>query len=512
SGTPAAPDGTATLAATALGLATAEPAPASPDSPFPVLDALYRLTAALAAARPLVLLLDDAHWADAPTLRLVDFLAGRLDGLALTLVVAARQAEPAAPSELLQRLRDRRETVLVRPAPLDERAATALLRERWGRAPAAAFAAACRDASSGNPFLLHELAGELLRNGVAPDDSGTAAVHDAGPESVARTLRQRLARLPDDCGALLDALAVLGPLAELRQVAEIAAVEPARAGELSDLLADAGLLAAQRPLRFAHPIVQHAVHAALRPAARSDLHARAAATLAAEGRPGPEVAAHLLLCEPAGAEEVVATLRAVAADAVAQGAADVALTHLRRALRQPPPERARGELLAELGRAETLVGELEAAGEHLEAAAELAADPLVRAERLRAGAHTRLYRGDLAGAVALLEQARDGVEGFDREAALRLTAHAAAIGLLHPPTGAGALQRLRQLGDGPQLDGSPAGQAVLAEQAGVCWLDGDIERGAELAARALADKRLLRAEGPGSIVVNHPLRVLVDGV
>lgn len=149
--TPAAPNDTATLAATALGLATAEPAPVSPDSPFPVLDALYRLTAALAAARPLVLLLDDAHWADAPTLRLVDFLAARLDGLALTLVVAARPAEPAAPSELLQRLRDRRETVLVRPAPLDARAAAALLRERWDArrpppspSPAATPAAATR--------------------------------------------------------------------------------------------------------------------------------------------------------------------------------------------------------------------------------------------------------------------------------------------------------------------------------------------------------------------------------
>ncbi|MDW5593890.1 AAA family ATPase [Conexibacter stalactiti] len=506
----AAPDGSAALAATALGLADAEPAPASPDSPFPVLDALYRLTAALAVERPLVLLLDDAHWADAPTLRLVDFLAGRLDGLPLTVVLAARPAEPEAPSELLERLRDRRETVLMRPAPLDERAAAALLRERWGRVPAAAFTAACREASSGNPFLLHELAGELLRDGVSPDDDGTAAVHDAGPESIARTLRQRLAPLPADCGALLDALAVLGPAAELRQVAAIAAVDPARAGELADLLADAGLLAAQRPLRFAHSIVRHAVHAALRPAARSTLHARAAATLTAEGRPAPEVAAHLLLCEPAGDDEVVATLRAVAADAVAQGAADVAQTHLRRALREPPSVTERGGLLAELGRAETLVGELEAAGEHLEEAAALAAGPVARAERLKAGAHTRLYRGDLAGAVALLEQARDDVDGIDREATLRLTAHAAAIGLLHPPTGAGALRRLRQLGDEPALDASPAGLAVLAELAGLCWLDGRIEAGAELAARALADERLLLAEGPNSIVVNHPLRVLVD--
>ncbi len=319
-----------------------------------------------------------------------------------------------------------------------------------------------------------------------------------------------MAKLPDGCGALLDAVAVLGPAAELHAAATIARIDPELAGELADLLADADLLAPARPLRFAHPVVRHAVYAALRPAARSTLHVRAAALLSEVGRPTAEVAAHLLLCEPDSDAEVVAGLRAVAADAVAQGAADVALTHLRRALREPPTTAVRGPLLAELGLAEMLVGELETAGEHLEQAAGLTDEPRLRAERLRASARTRLVRGDLAGAIAQLERARDEVEEVDREAAMVLTAHAAAIGLMHPPTGRGALRRLERHAAAPDLDDSPAGLALLAELAAVHWLTGTIEQGAELAVRALDGGRLLAAEGPSSIAVNHALRVLVD--
>ena len=507
-------EGQTALAAAALGFAAAveRPPAATPDSPFAVLDALYRLTADLAAEQPLVLLLDDAHWADAPTLRFVEFLAPRIDGLAVTVVVAARPQEPAleATDGLLERLRGRREVLLLRPAPLEAGPAAALMRERWGREPDVAFAVACRRATGGNPFLLHALVGELLRNGVEPDAAGTAAIHDAGPETVARSLGSRLATLPAGCDALLDAVVVLGPGAELRAAAAIGGLDPLLAGELADLLADADLLAPGRPLRVAHPIVGQVVYAELRPAARSALHSRAVAVLTAEQRPGPEIAAHLLACEPVGDEHVVASLRAVAGDAVAQGAADVALTLLRRALREPPSAAERGALLAELGQAEALVGELEAAGDHLEQAAALAGDPRVRAQRLRAAARSRLFRGDLAGTIAQLEQARDDVDGIDREAALLLTAHAAAVALLHPPVGAGALRRLEGHADMPGLDDSPGGMALLAELAAVRWLSGAIEPAAALAARALADGRLLATEGPGSMVVNHALRVLID--
>ena len=58
------------------------------------LHGLYWLTANLAAEQPLLILVDDAHWADPPSLRWLAYLAQRLDGLPAALIVAARPGEP----------------------------------------------------------------------------------------------------------------------------------------------------------------------------------------------------------------------------------------------------------------------------------------------------------------------------------------------------------------------------------------------------------------------------------
>jgi DNA-binding CsgD family transcriptional regulator len=522
--------GPAALAERALGAVASPTAFPHPDSPFPIVHALWWLTANLAAREPLVIAIDDAHWADAPSLRFADYLAGRLDGLPVAVVVAARPSEPGAPAELLERLRTGRDPLLVAPAPLGERATAALLREHWRREPSAAFVAACHRSCGGNPLYVHALARELRDGGVAPDAEGAAVVQESGPDAIARALALRLTQLPEGSAAVLDAVAVFGLAAEVRHVAATTGIGVPEVGALADLLADAGLLAAGRPLRFAHPVVRQSVYARLRPAARTALHARAASVLAADDRPPEEIARHLLVLEPAGDPHVVATLRAVAADALAQGSADVALTHLRRALLEPPEPSARGELLAELGQAELLVGEPQPAGDHLErAAAATAGDPERRAVLLRAASRARLHRGDLAGAVELLEAARDGV---GPETDLRLSAHAAAVGILRPPLAAAALERLEERaaaggwlaphtpGGGAAAEQSgraargerdtPAAQAALAELAAARWLDGRIVEGADLAERALAGGTLLAAEGAGSLVVNHALRVLVD--
>src|SRR3954471_8553783 len=70
----------------------------------PALHGLYWLTANLAAERPLLVLVDDAHWADIPSLRWLAYLAQRLDGLAAGLVVAARPAEAGAGQAILDAL------------------------------------------------------------------------------------------------------------------------------------------------------------------------------------------------------------------------------------------------------------------------------------------------------------------------------------------------------------------------------------------------------------------------
>ena len=108
---------------------------AAPDASFTVLHGLYWLCANLAGDRPLVVTVDDAHWADAPSLRFLAFLLPRLEELSLALVVATRpEAEGAAAPLLGLLLADPLARVL-RPAPLSASAVGAP--DRGGPGPRA---------------------------------------------------------------------------------------------------------------------------------------------------------------------------------------------------------------------------------------------------------------------------------------------------------------------------------------------------------------------------------------
>ena len=78
-------------AQTALGLKGGQ-APA--EAAFAAVNGLYWLVANFAAFGPLLLLIDDAHWADVPSLRFLAYLAQRLDGLAVSMIVSVRTGEP----------------------------------------------------------------------------------------------------------------------------------------------------------------------------------------------------------------------------------------------------------------------------------------------------------------------------------------------------------------------------------------------------------------------------------
>src|SRR6478672_5452802 len=104
--------GPAALAGGVLGLGDAEPA-----TSFAVLHGLYWLIADLAAEHPLCLVVDDAHWADAPSLRLLAFLLPRLEELRVALVIGARPREGAA-RELLATITGDAGAVVVAPEPL----------------------------------------------------------------------------------------------------------------------------------------------------------------------------------------------------------------------------------------------------------------------------------------------------------------------------------------------------------------------------------------------------------
>ena len=108
-------------------LLTAEPASQSPgESSFAVLHGLYWLVANLAVIRPLLIAVDDAQWADEPSLRWLAYLAPRLEGLAAGMLVAVRQGDPAVMAAPL--LAVRAEAAVVRPALLSQAGVGAMVR------------------------------------------------------------------------------------------------------------------------------------------------------------------------------------------------------------------------------------------------------------------------------------------------------------------------------------------------------------------------------------------------
>jgi len=490
--------GAAELAIPTLGLARGVEAQSPGDISFPAIHGLYWLAVNLASEGPLLLELDDAHWADAPTLRFLLHVVARLEDVPLLITAAVRPGEPASDVGLLAKLAADPGTQVLHPAPLSETGVGSLIAELMGEDPAVEFAAACQKATAGNPFLLRELLAELKAHGLRPDAAAVDRVFEVGPDTVGRSLMLRFARLPEDCGMLARAVAVLGARAELAHAASLAGLSPQAAGRAADALAAVEILARERPLTFVHPVVRKAVYADLASSERAAMHARAARVLADAGAPAAEIAPHLLNAEPSGDAAVVSSLRGAARDALGQGAADLACKYLMRALAEPAGDE-RPDVLADLGTAEWLVGDPVAASTHLGEAVETTADPLVRAVRALTLARAIFYTGQVPSAVDVLEREFAAVSSVDGEAIDRLGAEIFAVAVLSPLTVQRALRRLSQYGE---IRGTGIGDLLklthLSERE---WMIGSARRCAALAERALVDGKLVAAEGVESITV-----------
>jgi DNA-binding CsgD family transcriptional regulator len=348
-------DGAARLARRVFdtaGAGSADYGPADDDGdPHATVHGLYWLVASLAAREPLVVSIDDAHWADAPSLRWLSHLAARIDDLPITLVLGTRSG-PDQP-EIIGELRRYPACVRIELPPLSGEATAALVGE-WlgGRAvpelsrDVPELSRAAQAVTGGNPFLLDALFKAVdARGDAAPDE---ATILSLGPQPVAEEVLRRIGQLGVG-PALTRALAVLGRPAPLRSVAALADIELSRAAPFADTLRAAGVLAAGALLEFEHPIVRTAIYESLPPSERAMAHARAAVMLEDDGAAAELVALHLLRSEPAADPHTAAVLRAAAASASTRGAPDTAVGYLRRALAEPPPQTVRAAILLELG-------------------------------------------------------------------------------------------------------------------------------------------------------------------
>jgi tetratricopeptide (TPR) repeat protein len=386
---------------------------------FAALHGLYWLVANLADDGPMALLVDDAHWADAASLRFVDYLARRVSGLPVALVVAARSGEPAGVEERLLGLDSSVGATVLHPPPLSGQAVARRVRERLGSEPDEAFARACFDATGGNPLFLEELLRALDTGEVEPTAEAAGLVGSVGPDAVARLTLARLDAIGPEAGELARAVAVLGDGVEPRLAASAAGLSEDSARVAADRLAAAGILAPVRRLRFVHPIVRAAVYQRLPPGERAARHADAAAHLARAGAPAERIAAHLLLAGPAGDPARVSDLAEAARIARARGMPESGAAYLRRALEEPAPEEELHGLLLELGRIEHDLHDYAAAEEHLSRALR-SSELRVRAEAVRWLARTLMSSGRPDEAMARFDEEIEALAGETPELALGL--------------------------------------------------------------------------------------------
>ncbi len=240
------------------------------------------LVAAAAAERGLVVVLDDLHWADDSTLRVLRMLVETTDpGGGRLLVVGTWREHPAALSPGLADVAEafaRAHAVRLRLGGVSASDAARLVEAVTRTAPAPADAEELCRRTEGNPFFLVELArlarddGDLAR--LLAERRTPAAVHDV--------LTRRLDRLGPATADLLRQAAVLGRTLEVDVLAAVADLTEEAVLEALEPALGAGLLAEEDVdrFRFTHALVRDTALAGLPLSRRARIHARAAATLA----------------------------------------------------------------------------------------------------------------------------------------------------------------------------------------------------------------------------------------
>ena len=410
---------------------------------FRLYQAVTRLLGRLAEVRPLMVVVDDLHWADVASLRLLTFLATELRDVRLVVIGTYRNVEAVAGQPLADTLGALAREPVVERIPLrglGKAEVGRLIATSTGTQPAEQLVQAVHDRTEGNPFFVTELLRLLESQGRLEADDATAAARHAIPVGVRDVLQRRLARLPEQTNAVLVAAAVVGRSFDLDLVEAVTQLDDERALDAVEAGVVAGLVVEdETPVgryRFAHALVRETLYEQLSRVRRARLHARVAEALV--GRHGPDHPEHTLelaqhqwaAVSVTGADAALPYVLAAADHAMAQLAYEQAEQQLRRALEllgslPPSAERTRlelgiqvrlGNLLDELGSP----GAPEAAAVFARAgelAAEAADDPA--ALPALAGLHgVYSARAEHASARELAERVLDGAQRSDDPQAL----------------------------------------------------------------------------------------------
>ncbi|MEU7043396.1 AAA family ATPase [Streptomyces varsoviensis] len=335
------------IAGPALGVAP--PGEGQPD-PQGVRDGIDWVITRLARnTAPLVLVIDDAHWADGESLAWLTSFAVRLPELPLLVVLSYRPDELPEHDPAFADLvggRDARPVVLRELTPA---AVADLVRATLGDRADAPFCREVWAVTGGNPYETVELIAKARDRAIEPVEDSAALLRELGAEARGNGLVARLAGLGTEVTRFAYAAAVLGTEISPQLAANLAAVSPATAAECADRLREARILTGSSDLEFVHPLIATAIYQAIPAATRTAMHGQAAWAVSQAGH-GPAAASrHLLEVHPEDDPHLVRQLRAAAREHLAVGAPHAARRCLERALAEPPPDEERAALLYELG-------------------------------------------------------------------------------------------------------------------------------------------------------------------
>ena len=475
-----------------------------PDAGFAITHALYWLALRLGDREPLLVVVDDAHWVDDPSLRWLIYLSARVAEAPVGVLAAARSAEPGS-ADLVDVLADDPRAQVSALRPLSAAAVSRLVRDRLP----GAGEDVCRrsfELTAGNPLYLRALLAAVVPAGPAPVDTDLAAGATTAARALERSVLRRVAALGVRARALAEAVAVFDGDVPLALAADLAELEPAGARTAADELAGVDLLRSGDPLGFTHPLLRAAIYGGLPEHLRRATHKRAALLLAAAGAADEQVCAHLLEAPPAGDPDVVERLRTTARRALAHGAPSSAVDYLRRALHEPPAAPLRPTVLAELGHAEATAGRPEAI-DHLKAAIGLVEHAPARTRLLLEFGRALHHSGRLSDACVAFRQGSEELDaaGAD-ETGLRVALDGGYLNaaLFVPDCSPDARRRARAIMDSAERLESDAELALLSSALMLeVWAGGRRDEILSAAHRLLAEGRLTREDAASTQVAWH---------
>jgi DNA-binding CsgD family transcriptional regulator len=349
---------------------------------------------------PVLLLLDDLHWADPDSLGLLSFLGRRIGTLPIAMVGTLRPWPPAA-LETAQRMAATGDAGLERLSPLSETATGELLAQRVSDPVSTDQVLRARSLTSGNPLLLEQVARELMRGKDVLNPTHSAATFEAD------LLLTRFAGNSPAERRYADAAAIFGTTFRPALAAELAGLSGRDAEDaLEGLLVSGVVRGTDTGLgEFAHPLLRQALYDRMALPVRSGKHASAFRALIARGVDAAEAAEHAMRADLAGDPEAIAVLERAGRQALDAGALATARRRFEAAVALAGA-RASADLLL------TLAGVLLASADAQATAAVcrrlLAADDLADSERMSARrllGRARFIGGDPEGALREFQQA-----------------------------------------------------------------------------------------------------------